>query len=472
MSFVTRRKAVEAEARSEGSHHLKQTLGWPQLTALGVGAIIGTGIYTLIGVGAGQAGPAVILSFAIAGAVCAFAALCYAEMATLMPQAGSAYTYAYAGMGELVGWIVGWSLILEYTVVCSAVAVGWSGYANGFLASQGLGLPAALAAGPWGATPGVVDLLAVAITLAVTGLLLIGTRESATINFYLVIFKVIALAAFVALTLPSFDAGNFQPFMPYGFNAHEVDAQGAKIGVMAAAAVIFFAFYGFDAISTAAEEARNPGRDLTIAIIGSMLACAAIYMLVAAAALGAMPFDIFAKSPEPLAFILREEGYPLVAVLIAAAAVIALPTVIMAFMFGQSRVFFAMSRDGLLPRRLSAVNARGVPAAVTLLTGVCAAAMAGFLPLKFIAEVANAGTLAAFIATAIAMMILRRQRPELDRPFRTPLWWAVGPLAVSGCLYLFSSLAGITQVMFVIWNVIGLGVYLAYGRRMSRLAGT
>ncbi len=470
MSFVTRRKPVEAEARAPGSHHLKATLGWPQLTALGVGAIIGTGIYTLIGVGAGQAGPAVILSFAIAGAVCAFAALCYAEMATLMPQAGSAYTYSYAGMGELIGWTIGWSLILEYTVVCSAVAVGWSGYAQGFLVSHGWGLPQALAAGPWDAVPGLINLPAVAITLAVTGLLLVGTRESATINFYLVIFKVVALAAFVALTLPGFDAANFQPFMPFGFSAQVIDAQGTKTGVMAAAAVIFFAFYGFDAISTAAEEAKNPARDLTIAIVGSMLACAAIYMLVAAAALGAMPFDLFAESPEPLAFILREQGYPMVAVLIAAAAVIALPTVIMAFMFGQSRVFFAMSRDGLLPRTLSAVNARGVPAAVTVLTGVCAAAMAGILPLKFIAEVANAGTLAAFIATALTMMILRRQRPELTRPFRTPLWWAVGPLAIFGCLYLFSSLAGITQVMFFVWNGLGLLIYLAYGRTRSRLA--
>lgn len=471
MSFVTRRKPVEAEARSHGSHHLKQTLSWPHLVALGVGAIIGTGIYTLIGVGAGQAGPAVILSFAIAGGVCAFAALCYAEMATLMPQAGSAYTYSYAGMGELVGWIIGWSLILEYTVVCSTVAVGWSGYAQGFLVSHGWGLPQALAAGPWGDPAGLVNLPAIFITLAVTGLLLIGTHESATVNFWLVIFKVVALAAFVALTLPSFDASHFHPFMPYGFSAHEVDAQGTKVGVMAAAAVIFFAFYGFDAISTAAEEAKNPSRDLTIGIVGSMLACAAIYMLVAAAALGAMPFDIFAKSPEPLAFILRETGYPTVAVLIAAAAVIALPTVIMAFMFGQSRVFFAMSRDGLLPRGLSAVNPRGVPVAVTLLTGVCAAAMAGFLPLKFIAEVANAGTLAAFIATAVAMMVLRRQRPELERPFRTPLWWLVGPAAIAGCLYLFSSLASFTQVMFFVWNGVGLVVYLAYGRTRSRLAG-
>jgi APA family basic amino acid/polyamine antiporter len=469
MSFVTRRKAIEPPAHHQDGHRLKRSLGWPQLMAMGVGAIIGTGIYTLIGVGAGQAGPAVILSFAIAGAVCAFAALCYSEMATMMPQAGSAYTYAYAGMGELVGWVVGWSLILEYTVVCSTVAVGWSGYAQGFLVSHGWGLPAALAAGPWGDPAGLVNLPAVFITLAVTGLLLVGTRESATVNFYLVIFKVIALIAFVALTLPGFDASHFHPFMPFGFSAHQ-DPDGVKRGVMAAAAVIFFAFYGFDAISTAAEEAKNPGRDLTIAIVGSMVACAAIYMVVAAAALGASPYTVFSKSGEPLAFILREMRHPLAAVLIAAAAVIALPTVIMAFMFGQSRVFFAMSRDGLLPTGLSAVNRRGVPAPVTLLTGLCAALMAGFLPLKFIAEVANAGTLAAFIATAIAMMVLRRQRPELPRPFKTPFWWLVGPLAVLGCLYLFSSLALITQEMFFVWNVLGLAVYLVYGRSKSRLA--
>ncbi len=410
-----------------------------------------------------------ILSFAIAGGVCALAALCYAEMATMMPQAGSAYTYSYAGMGELIGWIIGWSLILEYTVVCSTVAVGWSGYAQGFLVNHGWGLPQALAAGPWGEPAGLINLPAVFITLAVTGMLLVGTRESATVNFYLVIFKVVALAAFVALTLPGFDASHFHPFMPYGFNGH-VDPDGTKRGVMAAAAVIFFAFYGFDAISTAAEEAKNPSRDLTIGIVGSMLACAAIYMLVAAAALGASPFNVFAKSGEPLAFILREMRHPMAAVLIAAAAVIALPTVIMAFMFGQSRVFFAMSRDGLLPTRLSAVNARGVPAPVTILTGLAAAAMAGFLPLKFIAEVANAGTLAAFIATAVAMMVLRRQRPEIARPFRTPIWWLVGPLAVAGCLYLFWSLAEVTKWMFLAWNVIGVFVYLLYGRTRSRLA--
>ncbi|RAK58246.1 amino acid permease [Phenylobacterium deserti] len=468
MSFLTRRRPVEAPVRAHEGHQLKATLSWYHLVALGVGAIIGTGIYTLIGIGAGQAGPAVILSFGIAGLVCAFAALCYAEMASMIPQAGSAYTYTYAGMGETAAWGVGWSLILEYTVVCAAVAVGWSGYAQGFLEARGWGLPEALAAGP--DAGGLINLPAVFITLVVTGLLLVGTRESATVNTVLVVVKVLALVAFVALTLPAFDAANFHPFMPFGFQAHDV-SDGAKQGVMAAAAVIFFAFYGFDAISTAAEEAKNPGRDLTIGVLGSMFACAAIYMLVAAAALGASPFGVFSKSGEPLAFILRELGHPTAAALIAGAAIVALPTVIMAFMFGQSRVFFAMSRDGLIPRALSAVNGRGVPARVTLFTGVVASVIAGLLPLKLITELANAGTLAAFIATAIAMMILRKQRPELARPFRTPAWPVVGVLAVAGCLYLFWSLPNLTKVLFLAWNAVGLVVYLAYGRTKSLLAG-
>ncbi|MCI3131895.1 amino acid permease [Phenylobacterium aquaticum] len=467
MSFITRRKPITASHHVEGEHRLKATLSWPHLVALGVGAIIGTGIYTLTGIGAGLAGPAVILSFAIAGAVCAFAALCYAEMATLLPHAGSAYTYSYAGMGELTAWIIGWSLILEYTVVCSAVAVGWSGYAQGWLAAHDWGLPAALAGGP--GAGGIINLPAVLITLLVTGMLMVGTRESATVNFILVIIKVVALAAFVILTLPSFNAAHFHPFMPFGFSGH-VDADGTKRGVMAAAALIFFAFYGFDAISTAAEETKNPSRDLTIGIVGSMVICTAIYMVVAAAALGASPFDVFSKSGEPLAFILRELKHPLTATLIAGAAIVALPTVIMVFMFGQSRVFFAMARDGLLPRGLASVSARGVPVAVTLFTGVVAAAIAGFFPLKIIAELANAGTLAAFIATAIAMMVLRVQAKDLERPFRTPVWWLVGPLAVAGCLYLFWSLPFLTKKLFLVWNLFGVGVYLLYGRKHSRLA--
>ncbi len=463
MEFLTRRKPVEVPPRAAGG--LRATLTWPHLVALGVGAIIGTGIYTLTGVAAGLAGPAVILSFAVAGAVCACAALCYAEMASLTPQAGSAYTYTYVSLGELAAWVVGWSLILEYTLVCSAVAVGWAGYASGLIRSAGWPIPPELLAAPHAG--GLVNLPAVFIALAVTALLLVGTRESAFVNSILVVVKLVALAAFVALALPAFDAANFTPFAPYGFGAEEVD--GVKLGVMGAAAIIFFAFYGFDAISTAAEEAKNPKRDLTIGIVGSMALCTVIYMVVAAAALGAQPYAALAASDEPLALVLRELGHGTAAYLIAGAAVIALPTVIMVFMFGQSRVFYAMARDGLLPRRLAAVDRRGVPVAVTLLTGLIAATIAGGLPLADIASLANAGTLAAFIATAAAVLWLRRQRPELERPFRTPLVWLIAPAAILGCAYLFTSLTGKTMLFFLVWNVIGVLVYLVYGRQTSAL---
>ena len=462
MSFITRTKAIPREGEGLGGPRLTPTLSWPHLVALGVGAIIGTGIYTLTGIGAGLAGPAVILSFAIAGVVCALAALCYAEMATLMPQAGSAYTYSYASMGELVAWIIGWSLILEYTVVCAAVAVGWSGYAQGFLAAHGWGLPQVLS----GAA---VEHDHAAVVGLVTAMLLVGTRESARVNIVLVVVKIVALTAFVVLTLPHFDSSHFTPFMPFGFAGVE-DAEGTKRGVMAAAALIFFAFYGFDAISTAAEEVKNPKRDLTIGILGSMAICTAIYMVVAAAALGASPYDVFSRSGEPLAFVLRELGHPATASLIAGAAIIALPTVIMVFMFGQTRIFFAMARDGLLPQALSRISGRGVPVAVTLFTGLLAAMIAGILPLKVIAELANAGTLAAFIATALAMMILRSRAPDAIRAFKTPVWWLVGPLAVAGCLYLFWSLPNLTKMLFGVWNLTGLAVYLVYGRVRSRLA--
>jgi APA family basic amino acid/polyamine antiporter len=466
MSFITRRKPVEAQAQAEGAHRLKATLSWYHLIALGVGAIIGTGIYTLTGVAAGLAGPAVILSFAVAGAVCACAALCYAEMASLTPQAGSAYTYSYVSLGEMVAWVIGWSLILEYTLVCSAVSVGWAGYASGLMEQAHWAIPKALLAGP--DAGGLVNLPAVFIALVVTGMLLVGTRESATVNFVLVLVKLVALAGFVALTLPHFDASHFHPFAPFGYAAHAIGDK--KFGVMGAAAIIFFAFYGFDAISTAAEEAKNPKRDLTIGIVGSMALCTVIYMVVAACALGAQPYDVFSKSPEPLAFVLKALGEPVAASLIAGAAVVALPTVIMVFMFGQSRVFFAMARDGLLPRQLAGVDRRGVPVAVTVLTGVIAAVIASALPLSDIAALANAGTLAAFVATACAVMVLRRRRPDLERPFVTPMVWVIGPAAVLGCLYLFTSLSAKTMEFFFAWNALGVVVYLVYGRAKSRLA--
>jgi basic amino acid/polyamine antiporter, APA family len=436
--------------------------------ALGVGAIVGTGIYTLIGVGAGLAGPAVILSFIIAGIVCVCAALAYAEMACLVPAAGSAYTYTYSVGGELLAWIVGWSLILEYSVVCSAVAVGWSGYAGGFLKAAGVHLPDALLSGAFAG--GAINLPAIVIVFVVAGMLIVGTRESATVNSALVAVKIVALLVFISIGLAAFKSGNFSPFMPFGFQSH-IEGSDAR-GVMAAAAIIFFAFYGFDAVSTAAEEARNPGRDVTLGIIGSMIACTVLYMAVAAAALGAMPFMDFAKSPEPLAHILRTLGHPLAATAIAAAAVIALPTVILAFMYGQSRIFFVMARDGLLPQRLGRVNARtGTPVAMTLFTAVVVSVVAGLFPLEEIASVANAGTLCAFVAVALCMMTLRLREPDRPRTFRAPLAWLIGPLAVIGCIYLFMSLRPQTRLYFFIWNGIGIVVYFLYSVRNSALSG-
>ena len=464
MSWFRRRPIGEPAAAGE---QLARTLGWPHLVALGVGAIVGTGIYTLTGVGAGMAGPAVILSFAIAGAVCACAALAYAEMATMIPAAGSAYTYSYSVLGEVVAWVVGWSLILEYTVVCAAVAVGWSGYAGGVIRAAHWPIPPALLAGP--GAGGIINLPAVIISLLVAGLLSLGTRESARINIVLVLVKITALVGFVALALPAFQAHRFTPFMPFGFV--KAEANGAARGVMAAAAIIFFAFYGFDAVSTAAEETKNPSRDLKIGIVGSMLACTVIYMAVAASALGAVPYTALADSAEPLAAVMRGLNHPLAATLIAAAAIVALPTVILAFMYGQSRIFFVMARDGLLPERLARVNARtGTPVLVTLMTGVVVAVIAGMLSLKDIAALANAGTLCAFVAVAVCMLVMRRREPDRPRPFRTPAAWAVGPVAIAGCLYLFTSLEFATIWRFFAWNALGLAVYVLYARPRSRHA--
>ncbi len=471
MSFLTRRPSLDALAsKEEGEHRLRRTLSWPHLVALGVGAIIGTGIYTLIGVGAGLAGPGVMLSFLLAGAVCVFAALAYAELASMMPAAGSAYTYSYAALGEFVAWIVGFSLLLEYSVVCSAVAVGWSGYATGFLDGLGVHLPDALTKGPHAG--GIFNFPAVFIIAVVAGLLAIGTRESAAVNAFLVVVKLAALALFVAIALPAFNPAHFEPFMPFGVSTTKIiDGEIVKIGVLPAASIIFFAFYGFDAVSTAAEEAKRPERDLALGIIGSMVICTAIYMIVAAAAIGAMPFGQLAASKEPLAEVVRTLGDPTAAAAIAGAAVIALPTVILAFMYGQSRIFFVMARDGLLPTSLAKVHKRtGSPLAMTFATAIFVGAIAGFFPLDEIAALANAGTLAAFIAVGASLMVLRLRDPARARPFKTPLWFIVGPAAILGCGYLFVTLPSDTQAYFLVAHAIGLVLYFAWGFRKSRLA--
>nr|WP_230979736.1 amino acid permease [Steroidobacter gossypii] len=468
MGIFGSRKPLQSGAVAEEGTRLAKTLSWPHLIALGVGAIVGTGIYTLTGVGADRAGPAVIVAFAIAGAVCACAALAYAEVATLMPTAGGAYTYTYIAIGERLAWIVGWSLILEYSLACSTVAVGWSAYLVGWLQSAGIELPAALLNGPHAG--GIVNLPAVLVALVIAGMLIMGTRESATFNILLVVIKLTALACFVALALPAFNGENLQPFMPYGFTSH---VEGGEVrGVMAAAAIVFFAFYGFDAVATSAEEAKNPGRDLKIGIIGSMAVCTLIYMLVAISAVASVNHTELAASAEPLAYVLRTLNHPFAAWAIGLAALIALPSVILVMMYGQSRIFFVMARDGLLPRRLSAVSSRtGTPVLITAVTGVFVAAAAGLFRLDEIAELANAGTLLAFVTTAASMMVLRRTAPELPRVFRCPAPMLIGTLAILGCAYLFFSLPALTIQRFLLWNAIGFAIYLALQAfRQNRVA--
>ena len=460
------RKSVMAREDMPEHHRLRQSLSWPHLVALGVGAIVGTGILTLIGVGAGKAGPAVILSFAIAGIICACAALAYAEVATMIPASGSAYTYSYVVFGELIAWMIGVALVLEYTLVVSAVAVGWSGYAAGFLASIGMGLPTDLTQGP--ELGGIINLPAIFIIVVVAGLLIAGTRESATVNAILVVIKMLALALFIAVALPVFNADHFTPFMPYGFP--RTGPSGSEVGVMAAAAIIFFAFYGFDAIATAAEEAKDPSRDLAIGIVGSMVVCVLIYMLVAAAAIGAVAYTGFADSAEPLALILREIGQGWAAQVLGASAVIALPTVILAFFYGQSRIFFTIARDGLLPSKLANVSKRGTPVRITIFTAIVTSIFAGLIPLTAIAALANAGTLAAFVAVCAAMLVLRRREPNRERKFRTPAPWLVGIVGIVGCLYLFISLPNRTQIFFVVAQIIGLLLYFVYGGRAAEKA--
>ena len=459
----TRLKPLPTGTAATGGRALTRQLGWPHLLALGVGAIVGTGIYTLTGVGAARAGPGIILAFALAGGVCALAALAYAELGSMVHESGGAYSYTYIGLGEIPAWFVGWSLVLEYSVACAAVGVGWSAYVVTALESAGLALPVALTAGPHAG--GIVNLPAVLAVLAVAALLMRGVHESARLNNILVTIKLSALALFVVLALLAFRAENLDPFLPYGFFAQDFDGQTK--GLMTAAAIVFFTFFGFDAVATAAEEAKRPERDVAIGIVGSIVVCTVIYMVVATAAVGAVPFIQFADDPAPLSKILTLIGHPLASSIIAAAAVLALPTVILVMMYGQTRVFFSMARDGLLPSRLAAVSKSGSPRMVTAVVALCIAVVAGLLPLGEIAELTNAGTLTAFVAASITVVAMRIRYPNAKRGFRYPLVWVFAPLAAAGCLYLIYSLPALTLERFLIWNVLGFVVYFIYSRRRS-----
>jgi APA family basic amino acid/polyamine antiporter len=493
-------KPLDAILATAEKKSLKRSLGAIQLTLFGVGCIIGTGIFVLTSVGAQKAGPGLIISFIIAGAVCVVAALCYAEIASMIPVAGSAYTYSYAVQGEFLAWTVGWALLLEYAVGASAVSVGWSNYFIDTVMerSWGINFPDFLSAGPvalGGQVGGFINLPAATIALLMTGLLVLGTSESAKFNAVLVAIKVTALTAFVVLTMPVMEAENFKPFAPAGL----FGGWGSGVGIVGAAATMFFAYVGFDAVSTAAEETKNPQRNVPIGLIGSLGICTIFYMLVAAGAIGAMggdpimatqggsiPLDTgpelarqcataqYAEalvcSREPLAHVLQTIGYGTVGNLIGYAAFVALPSVILILLFGQTRIFFVMARDGLLPEALSRVHPRWkTPHVVTIITGLIVAVAAAFFPVGALADVANAGTLYAFLMVAIAVWQLRRRDPDRPRAFRVPAVGLVAVLTIGGCVFLFANLPIGAILVLPAWTAIGVAIYFAYGYRHSHL---
>jgi APA family basic amino acid/polyamine antiporter len=451
-------RALVSETTQEG-HGLKKSVGATQLTAMGVGAIIGTGIFVVIGEGAGIAGPAVILSFVLAAVACTFSALSYAELASSIPVSGSAYTYTYATLGEIVAWIIGWDLILEYGVSVAAIAVGWGGNLNAFLdAAFGVALPDAIAKSP--EDGGIFNLPAVFIVLAITLLLVRGVTESARVNLVMVGVKLAVLLFFIVVALFNFGTGNFHPFAPAGTD-----------GITAATAIIFFAYIGFDAVSTGSEEAKNPAKDLPLAIIGSLVICTIFYVLTAVGALGIASPEQLESSDAPLAAALDQgAGISWAASILALGAVVAITSVVLVILYGQTRIFFAMCRDGLLPQRLAKVNPRyGTPARLTIGLGVLISILAALVPLSEIVKLVNIGTLFAFVLVNIGVIILRRTRPEMPRPYRVP-WSPVLPiLGVLFAVYLMADLPLSTWIRFVVWLALGLAIYFLYGYKHSRL---
>ncbi len=455
-------KPVEAYAAQldTSGYSLRRTLGPLDLTLLGIGAIIGTGIFVLTGVAAvDYAGPGVIASFAVSGFACVLAALCYAEFATLLPISGSAYSYAYATLGELVAWIIGWDLILEYALAASAVAVGWSGYVRDILGGAGIQIPNAIAGAPGSLEGAVLNLPALLILLAVTVLLVVGIRESATTNAVIVALKVFVVLFVIAAGFGHVQPANWQPFAPQGWN-----------GIMAGAATVFFAYVGFDAVTTAAEEARRPQRDMAIGILASLGICTVLYLAVAAIVTGMSPLSEIDRSA-PVAVAFRRLGLDFAASLISLGAIAGLTSVLLVMLLGQSRIFFAMSRDGLLPAWFSAVHPRfRTPHISTALVGMAVAVIAAFVPLKDLVELVNIGTLFAFAIVSAGVIVLRRTRPDLPRPFRCPWVPWLPLLSIAACVYLMTPLPAATWIRFVVWLVIGLGIYAFYGNRHSRVS--
>ena len=474
-----RTKAIKADCEDTG---LRRCLTTADLIFLGIGGIIGAGIFVLTGVAAARdAGPAIVVSFMVSGLACAFTALSYAELSAAVGGCGSAYGYAYAGLGEIIAWIVGWDLILEYGVATSAVAIGWSGYVRDALASVGVHLPLAMthvnvyAIAAWAlgvmhkpipaliaakaSTGGFVNVPAAVIILALSLVLAAGVRQSAAFNSVMVVVKLAVIAIFIAVASFHVTPGNWHPFMPFGWP-----------GVMRGAALIFFAYIGFDAVSTAAEETRNPQHSLPIGIIVSLVVCTVIYILVSGLLTSIVPYFTLNVS-SPVAQSMLTLGHPLVALLIGLGAIVGLTSVMLVLFYGLTRIFLAMARDGLLPDVFAAVNARTkTPVRVILVCGVFMALIAGLTPIGYVAELVNIGTLSAFTIVCAGVLVMRYTKPDLPRPFRAPGSPFVPLLGMGFCIYLMLSLPVFTWIRFVVWFVIGMIVYFVYGRSHSRLA--
>jgi APA family basic amino acid/polyamine antiporter len=447
-----------SETAEEG-HSLRKTLRVWDLIGIGIGCIIGVGIFVLPGVEAAKhAGPGIILSFGIAAVACACSALSYAELAAMIPVAGSAYTYGYATLGEIFAWIIGWDLILEYMVAAILVSIGWSAYFANMLKQVGIVVPQALCNSPWADTPGIINLPAVAIIALLTFLLVRGIRESSRVNLIIVMVKISVILVFILLAVRHVNTANWQPFMPFGFK-----------GVMTAAGIVFLAYVGFDAVSTTAEEAINPQRDMPIGIIGSLVVATVLYMAVAAIMTGVVPYAQLGV-PDPVALVLNTLKIRWASALVSVGAIGGITSVLLVLMIGQPRILFAMSRDGLLPPFLARVHRRfRTPYVTTITTGAIVGLVAAFMRLDVAAELCSIGTLLAFLIVSAGVIVLRYTRPDLARPFRVPLFPFIPALGILLCAYLMYSLPFVTWLRLLAWLVVGLALYTFYGYRKSKL---